>query len=257
MAIESLGKVEHLTNVDIQTNVQGNTRAQGMQTFDAIFLQCILKSACIDEHFVMEQEVVNVPSHDLFAGSAIQSNHTTSSYEASLPHASIDVDNNGCAASRTVDDFVTSIWPYAKQASQLIGVDPKVLVAQAALETGWGKMIANDVDGSSSHNLFNIKATPEQVDSIAVNTTEYIANMPIKITATFKKYASVEHSFNDYVSLISGNDRYKQALANARDPERYINLLQEAGYATDPNYSRKILSIYQGDELQRALQHLA
>ena len=128
-------------------------------------------------------------------------------------------------------------------------------MAQAALETGWGKLVAKDEDGTSSNNLFNIKTgTNKEFDSVKIKTTEYIADTPIKMTASFRKYPSVEHSFNDYVSLIKGSDRYQNALANATNPEQYVNELHKAGYATDPAYGNKILSIYHGDELNQAMQ---
>lgn len=158
-------------------------------------------------------------------------------------------------APSSIDEFVSSIWPLAKQVASASGLDPKILMAQAALETGWGKFVAKDTDGSSSHNLFNIKsATDSAHNSVTVKTTEYIADTPIKMQASFRKYASVEHSFNDYVSLIKGNERYQQAAAQAANPEAYVFELSKAGYATDPAYSNKILSIYHGNELNQAIQ---
>lgn len=158
-------------------------------------------------------------------------------------------------SSAMVDNFVGSIWSKAKEAAESMGLDPKVLIAQAALETGWGKSVAKAADGSSSNNLFNIKsAGATNHDSVEIKTTEYIANTPIKMNASFRKYASVEESFNDYVSLIKNNDRYQNALANAGSAERYVNELSKAGYATDPNYGSKIMSIYHGDELNQAMK---
>ncbi|MDR3443107.1 MAG: flagellar assembly peptidoglycan hydrolase FlgJ [Legionella sp.] len=155
----------------------------------------------------------------------------------------------------SVDDFVKSIWPKAKEAASVLGLDPKILMAQAALETGWGKFITKDTDGTSSNNLFNIKATNNsEYESVSVKTTEYIADTPIKMNASFKKYPSIEQSFNDYITLIKGNDRYQSAVANAGNPENYVNELHKAGYATDPQYGTKILSIYRGDELNQAMQ---
>lgn len=159
------------------------------------------------------------------------------------------------ASSTDIDEFVKSIWPYARQAANLLGLDPKILMAQAALETGWGQFVAKDANGSSSNNLFNIKSASNNADeAVQVKTTEYIADTPIKMNASFRKYQSVEHSFNDYVSLIKGNERYEAALANSSDPERYVDELHRAGYATDPQYTSKILAIYHGDELQQSLE---
>lgn len=157
--------------------------------------------------------------------------------------------------NQQIDEFVKSIWPYARQAASALGLDPKILMAQAALETGWGQFITKDSQGASSNNLFNIKSsTKSGTNAIEVKTTEYIADTPIKTTASFKKYASAASSFADYVSLIKENGRYGQALAHANDPQRYIKALHEAGYATDPQYANKILSIYHGNELQQALE---
>lgn len=151
------------------------------------------------------------------------------------------------------DSFIKSIWPYARQAASLLGLDPKILMAQAVLETGWGQFVARDADGSSSNNLFNIKAGRDH-DAVTVKTKEYIAGNPITLQQSFRKYPSVEQSFHDYVSLIKGSDRYQEARAQAADPEGFMQALHKAGYATDPEYSSKILSIYHGNELKQAMQ---
>lgn len=159
------------------------------------------------------------------------------------------------SSENPIDDFVKSIWPKAKAAAMQLGLDPRLLLAQAALETGWGKFVAKDADGSSSNNLFNIKsAGSKDFDSVSVKTTEYISDNPIKMNASFRKYPSVEQSFTDYVSLIKGSSRYQNAVANASNPEAYVHELHKAGYATDPNYGSKILSIYHGNELNQAIQ---
>jgi flagellar protein FlgJ len=154
----------------------------------------------------------------------------------------------------SIDEFVQSIWPYARQAASVLGLDPKILVAQAALETGWGKFVSKDASGESSYNLFNIKSTDKAEPKVDVKTTEYIANTPIHTTASFKKYPSVLHSFNDYIALLQGNSRYETALANTQDPTRFVTEMHRAGYATDPKYASKILAIYHGDELNQSLE---
>lgn len=153
-----------------------------------------------------------------------------------------------------IDKFVNHVLPYAKQAAKVLGLDPKILLAQAALETGWGQFIIQDKAGNSSNNLFNVKADKQQRnDGIEVKTTEYIAGTPIKLAAAFKKYTTLEESFKDYVSLIKETDRYKEALEHAGNPERYVKELGRAGYATDPKYAQKIMAIYHGDELKAAV----
>lgn len=172
-----------------------------------------------------------------------------------VPSQAVKMSETAHQTKPGVDSFVQSILPYAKRAAQFLGLDPKVLIAQAALETGWGQFIAKDEAGQTSNNLFNIKAPDKAKDaSVAIKTTEYIANTPIKTTANFKKYNSIEKSFQDYVALITGNSRYQEALSQAGDAKQYIHALHKAGYATDPNYSSKIMAVYEGDELNLALQ---
>jgi len=134
----------------------------------------------------------------------------------------------------------------AEKAAKRLGVEPRFLVAQAALETGWGKSIIKQKDGTNSHNLFGIKATGWDGASAKVTTTEYVNGKATKEVAGFRAYDSFEHSFNDYVRLLENNDRYKPALQVASasgNSERFVNELQRAGYATDPQYARKINQI--------------
>jgi flagellar protein FlgJ len=150
----------------------------------------------------------------------------------------------GKSAFASAKDFVETMLPLAEEAAQKIGVDARYLVAQAALETGWGKSIIRQADGSSSHNLFGIKSHGGwQGDSARVLTTEYKGGEAVKEAASFRAYDSYQQSFNDYVSFLQGNGRYQEALAVADKPERFVRELQEAGYATDPQYARKIAQI--------------
>jgi flagellar protein FlgJ len=150
----------------------------------------------------------------------------------------------GKAAFASKDEFIAAMLPMAQQAAEKIGIDPRYLVAQAALETGWGKSIIRQQDGSSSHNLFGIKAHGGwQGDSARVLTREYYNGKPVKEVASFRTYDSFEQSFNDYVNFLQNNERYQKALNSADNPERFVSELQRAGYATDPRYARKIAQI--------------
>jgi len=150
----------------------------------------------------------------------------------------------GKAAFASKDEFIAAMLPMAEKAAEKIGVDPRYLVAQAALETGWGKSIIRQQDGSSSHNLFGIKAhTGWDGDSARVLTTEYQGGKAVKEAASFRAYDSYAHSFEDYVSFLQGNGRYDQALASTAKPDQFARELQKAGYATDPQYARKINQI--------------
>lgn len=150
----------------------------------------------------------------------------------------------GKSAFASAAEFVQTMLPLAEEAAQKIGVDARYLVAQAALETGWGKSIIRQADGSSSHNLFGIKSHGGwQGESARVLTTEYKGGEAVQEAASFRAYDSYRQSFNDYVSFLQGNGRYREALAVTDKPERFVRELQEAGYATDPQYARKISQI--------------
>lgn len=168
----------------------------------------------------------------------------TSTIPATTPSASAS-SSTGRFASR--EAFVQELWPHAKAAAEELGVDPKMLLAQAALESGWGKSMMRDAHGHSSHNLFGIKADRSWTGpSIAARTLEYEGGGPVRKNAAFRSYANYTESFKDYVAFLKSNPRYEKALANSDRPERFIAGLQKAGYATDPNYARKVMSIYRG-----------
>ncbi|AJG12224.1 flagellar assembly peptidoglycan hydrolase FlgJ [Pseudomonas plecoglossicida] len=144
------------------------------------------------------------------------------------------------------DEFVATMLPMAEQAAKRIGIDPRYLVAQAALETGWGKAVMRNSDGSSSHNLFGIKATGNwQGEQARAITSEFRDGQFVKETAAFRSYDSYQDSFHDLVSLLQNNSRYQEALNSADNPEQFARELQKAGYATDPGYAKKIISIAQ------------
>ncbi|AZF65289.1 Flagellar protein FlgJ (peptidoglycan hydrolase) [Pseudomonas sp. LBUM920] len=142
------------------------------------------------------------------------------------------------------DEFVATMLPMAKAAAARIGVDPKYLVAQAALETGWGKSVMRAEDGSSSHNLFGIKAGQSwQGGQARAITSEFRDGSMVKETAQFRSYNSYQDSFHDLVTLLQSNDRYKEVVKSADNPEQFVRELQKAGYATDPDYASKISQI--------------
>jgi flagellar protein FlgJ len=147
-------------------------------------------------------------------------------------------------AFSSADEFVNTMLPMAKEAAARIGVDPRYLVAQAALETGWGKSVMRAQDGSSSHNLFGIKAGSSWTgDSARAITSEFKDGAMVKETAEFRSYASYKDSFHDLVTLLQTNNRYQDVVKSADNPEQFVRELQKAGYATDPNYANKISQI--------------
>ncbi len=140
--------------------------------------------------------------------------------------------------------FMQALWPAAEKAASQLGLPPQALIAQAALETGWGRHVIARPDGSSSHNLFGIKADRRwDGDKVGVSTLEYRDGVAMRTRADFRAYDSWEESFQDYVSFVQNNPRYRDAIRASDDVPRYFEQLQKAGYATDPAYAQKITRI--------------
>lgn len=157
----------------------------------------------------------------------------------------------------TPEQFITDIWPHAEHAARQLGVDPRALVAQAALETGWGRNVTRTSDGTSGNNLFNIKADRRwDGPRVTVRTLEFERGVPRQEVAAFRAYPDLKSAFNDYVNFMRGNPRYADALANGREPARFADHLQHAGYATDPGYASKIRSILTSPRLNAVIGQL-
>ena len=174
----------------------------------------------------------------------------------SRPDAAQETDSSAAAARdrkfESPAEFVQAFRPLAEESARRLGVDPAVLLAQAALETGWGRHVTTG-QGGSSNNLFNIKAGAGwKGDTVSVNTVEYRDGVAVRESAEFRAYASPQQSFQDYVDFIEGSPRYRRALENAADGEGYLRELQAAGYATDPAYADKILAIMARGDLDAA-----
>lgn len=144
-----------------------------------------------------------------------------------------------------VDAFVDRMGASAQAASAASGVPAPLILAQAALESGWGKREIRADDGTRSFNLFGIKADKGwKGATVETTTTEYIDGEPQKVRAKFRAYASYEEAFTDYARFITRNPRYANVLATA-DPAQAAHGLQRAGYATDPKYAEKLVRIMQ------------
>jgi flagellar protein FlgJ len=149
------------------------------------------------------------------------------------------------------DEFVENLWPHAQQAAEKLGVNPKAILAQAALETGWGKYPIAKEDGGASFNLFGIKAdTRWQGDRAVVNTLEFRDGVAKREKAAFRAYDSFGQSFDDYANFLSSSERYKDALQSGDDASMFAASLQKGGYATDPQYSEKIDRILSSEWFQ-------
>ncbi|MBN8444824.1 MAG: flagellar assembly peptidoglycan hydrolase FlgJ [Gammaproteobacteria bacterium] len=154
--------------------------------------------------------------------------------------------------------FVQQLLPAAKIAAKELGLEPMALLAQAALETGWGKKIFRAADGSQSNNLFGIKASGGWSGQVAVvDTLEYRQGSAQREKAKFRVYESAEQSMQDYVTFMKTNPRYQQALAHTSDAKSYFRQLQAAGYATDPNYAQKLTAVFEGATFNQVRKLLA
>lgn len=150
-------------------------------------------------------------------------------------------------------DFVNRVWQHAQDAAQSTGVPPQFLVAQAALETGWGKSEIRAADGSPSYNLFGVKAGRSwQGATVEVPTTEYVNGVAQTVREKFRVYGSYAESFSDYASLLRNNPRFSGVIGK-QDGTEFARSLQQAGYATDPQYADKLGRIINGNTLRQAL----
>jgi len=161
-----------------------------------------------------------------------------------VPPASLATPLRSSEAPPHVDAFVQRMLPHAQEASASTGIPPQFMMGQAALESGWGKSEIRGADGQNSHNLFGIKAgSGWRGRTVDIVTTEYVNGKPQKQVDTFRAYDSYADSFRDYANLLRGNPRYQNVLAQGQDAAGFAQGLQQAGYATDPNYAQKLASV--------------
>jgi flagellar protein FlgJ len=157
----------------------------------------------------------------------------------------------------TPEDFVREHLPDAERAAATLGVDAELLLAQAALETGWGSAMPRYPDGSAANNLFGIKAGASwEGPRVSRWTLEHNGGFAERRREQFRAYASTADSFSDYVELIRGSERYQAALTSADQAESYARGIADSGYATDPDYADKWLAIYRGETLKSAVAEL-
>ncbi|MDR2091884.1 MAG: flagellar assembly peptidoglycan hydrolase FlgJ [Azoarcus sp.] len=153
-----------------------------------------------------------------------------------------------------VRDFVADVWPYAHAASRATGIPAHFMVAQAALETGWGAKQPRNADGSPSYNLFNIKAGRNWNGPTTAQQTvnEYLGEGWQRQKTAFRSYSSYSEAFADYAKLLTDSPRYAKVLGR-NDAAAFARGLQNAGYATDPMYADKLMRIIGGNTLKNAL----
>jgi flagellar protein FlgJ len=146
--------------------------------------------------------------------------------------------------SDKVAAFVDRLAAPAQAASSATGIPARFIIGQAALESGWGKREIRNNDGSSTHNVFGIKATSDWTGkTVSAVTTEYVHGKPQKVVEKFRSYDSYEDALTDYASVLKSNPRYAPVVEASRDAAGFAHGMQKAGYATDPQYAKKLISI--------------
>jgi flagellar protein FlgJ len=159
--------------------------------------------------------------------------------------------------TQSAEEFVDQVLPSIRTAAQALGLNPMVLLAQAALETGWGKRMARTSDGNPSLNLFGIKADDTWGGArAAANTVEYAGGVATQRQAAFRAYGSIEESVNDFANLLKNSPRYRHAAAAGPDAQAYVDGIGRSGYATDPEYAAKLNDILHGSTLRAAVRSI-
>jgi flagellar protein FlgJ len=238
---------------------------------EALFLQMMLKSMRdataaeetdsnemgMYQDMFDKQVALSISQHaDLGIGRLLKRQLTDKVPPAAPKSASPPTSALGPAAAPvpTAAEFVNRILPPIRRAASALGLNPMGLLAQAALETGWGQRMPRNADGSSSLNLFGIKAGEGWTGpKTTADSMEVIDGVATPRRAAFRSYGSVEQSVNDFASLLKSSPRYREAIAAGQDAYGYIEGIGKSGYATDPDYANKLKQILEGDTLQGAL----
>ncbi|WP_434634460.1 flagellar assembly peptidoglycan hydrolase FlgJ [Chromobacterium sp. CV08] len=140
--------------------------------------------------------------------------------------------------------FVDEMLPHAQAAAARLGVTPDLVLAHAALESGWGRKPLTRADGSNGHNLFGIKADARwRGEAAAALTTEFVGGRRQSRVESFRAYPDYRAAFDDYADLLASNPRYRAALGVGSDARAFADALARGGYATDPGYAGKLAGL--------------
>ncbi len=251
-------------------------RSAVAEQVEALFLQMMLKSMRdasmgdeldgnemgVYQDMFDKQVALTISQHqDLGIGALLRRQLSGKTAPAQRKTSSGDVSTTTQASARTTQalaqtpaDFVNQVMPAIRRAATALGVNPLGLVAQAALETGWGQRMARTADGSPSLNLFGIKAGDEWTGARATaDTVEFSNGVATQRRTAFRAYGSIEESVSDFAKLLKNSPRYRDALAAGGDAQAYIDRIGKSGYATDPEYANKLDQILNGGMLRAAL----
>jgi|ERR1700723_31623 len=241
---------------------------------EALFLQMMLKSMReasssqetdsnemgMYQDMFDKQVALSISRHaDLGLGRLLKRQLAGKTAPAAVKASSSGTANLGGAANLgsampTPAEFVNRMMPPIRRAASALGLNPAGLLAQAALETGWGQRMPRNPDGSPSFNMFGIKAGDGWTGARAVADSMEVTNgvATTKRTA-FRAYGSIEDSVDDFASMLKNSPRYREAIAAGADAQAYIARIGKSGYATDPEYGNKLNQILNSDTLQAAV----
>jgi len=235
---------------------------------EALFLQMMLKSMRdasssddtsnemgMYQDMFDKQVALTISQHeDLGIGRLLKRQLSGKPSPAAPKSASSDAGGTAPALAQTPAEFANKVMPSIRRAAAALGVNPSGLLAQAALETGWGQRMPRTADGSPSLNLFGIKAGEEWSGARATaDTVEFNNGVAVPRRTAFRAYGSIEESVNDFASLLKNSPRYRDAIAAGGDTRAYIESMGKSGYATDPEYANKLNQTLNSGALQAAL----
>jgi len=236
---------------------------------EALFLQMMLKSmrdatASDDpdsnemgmyQDMFDKQVALTISQHDDLGIGALLKRQLTGKTAPAAPKTSSNA--TGAAApvmAQTPAEFVNHVMPTIRRAATALGLNPLGLLAQAALETGWGQRMPRNADGSQSLNLFGLKAGDEWKGTRATaDTIEFSNGVATQRRTAFRAYGSIEESVSDFANLLKNSPRYRDAVAAGGDTQAYVENIGKSGYATDPEYANKLNQILNSGTLQAAM----
>jgi peptidoglycan hydrolase FlgJ len=238
------------------------------QQVEALFLQMMLKSmrdasAAVEngsnemgmyQDMFDKQVALSISQHsDLGIARILKRQLSGKPAPAAVKSASTAATAPIAALARTPAEFVNRVLPSIRRAASSLGLNPMALLAQTALETGWGRRMPRNADGSSSFNLFGIKAGDEWTGGRAIADSMEVSNgVAAPRRTAFRAYGSIEESVNDFAALLKNSPRYREAVAAGGDAKNYFDAIGKSGYATDPEYANKLNQILDGGALQAA-----
>lgn len=236
---------------------------------EALFLQMMLKSMRdasagdntdsnemgMYQDMFDKQVALTISQHqDLGIGRLLKRQLSDKTAPAAPTAATTGVTPAAPVTAQTPAEFVNRVMPTIRRAAAALGVNPLGMLAQAALETGWGQRMPRTADGSSSLNLFGIKAGEQWTGARATaDSVEFTNGVATPRRTTFRAYGSIEESVSDFANLLKSSPRYRDAIAAGGDAQGYIHGIAKSGYATDPEYGNKLNQILSSGTLQAAL----